>query len=304
MTDHNLFGNWAERLKDVAGSWPAFITLGSFALYVLGYLCIRFHLTALGLGTDLNVLDERYLFAGAKFLVYLLSTLATFLFFVLLLAPIPGLIYWLIKRGKKGGTTGATDATPASSGRSGEKIAFAGIVLSLLSIQLVMKQCFLFSNLLLANNLPWTGLNFQQLLLEEGENRRALYFVGLVALTALTFLLWLYARSRVQPQNPASKFLITLLALLVGVQFLFLPVNYGVFIVEKDLPRVTGLGDGKPLPEQHDAWLVWEGNEGATFLLRHSSAGNRRLVTVPKKEVTKVEIAGYDPIFRRIFLNQ
>lgn len=300
MNDINVFSSWTERLKELAGSWPAFITLGSFVLYVLGYLCVRFNLTALGLGTDLNVLDERYLFAGAKFLIYLLSTLATVVFFVLLLALVPGIIYWIVK-GRRNAVAAPT--TSQQHETTGAKIGFVGVVLSLLSIQLVMKQCFLFSNLLLANYLPWTALNLKQLLLEEGENRRALYFAGLVALTGLNFMLWLYARSRIQ-QNTAAKFLIMLLAILVGVQFLFLPVNYGVFIVEKDLPRVTGLGNQTPLPEQHEAWLVWEGNEGATFLVRGSSTGDRRLITIPKKEVTRVEIVGYDPIFRRIFLNK
>jgi len=64
----------SDRVKTLAVDWTAYAALGSFVLYLLGYLTLRFHLTVLGIGTDLNVLDERYLFAGAKFLVYLVST--------------------------------------------------------------------------------------------------------------------------------------------------------------------------------------------------------------------------------------
>ena len=63
-----------EQPKALAGNWATYSAIGSFALYLLGYLALRFHLTVLGIGTDLAVLDERYLFAGAKFLVYLVMS--------------------------------------------------------------------------------------------------------------------------------------------------------------------------------------------------------------------------------------
>jgi len=63
----------SDKAKTFAVDWTAYAALGSVVLYLLGYLALRFHLTVLGIGTDLSVLDERYLFAGAKFLVYLVS---------------------------------------------------------------------------------------------------------------------------------------------------------------------------------------------------------------------------------------
>lgn len=304
-----MISRWTDKLKMVAGGGPIYFTLGSFVFYLLGYLCVRFHLTTLGIGTDLTVLDERYLFAGAKFLVYLFSTVATVLLFVILLALIPGLVYlaWRYARGGRGGrpVVYADGVAPASAERrTGKAVAalVAGMVISVVSIQFVMKQCFVFSNLLLAEELPWTALNLKELLLEEGDNHRALYFVGLVALTALACVLLLYANEGLEP-NPTSKFLLALFAFLVGVQFLLLPVNYGVFIMEKETPRVASLGGQLPLAEKHEAWLVWEGHEGTTFLVRDPEGG-RTLVTVPKKDVSKTEIIGYDPIFRRIFKKQ
>ena len=67
----------AERIKLIGGSWTAYMAVGSFVLYVLGYLALRFHLTALGIGTDLAVLDERYLFTGARFLVYVAASMTS-----------------------------------------------------------------------------------------------------------------------------------------------------------------------------------------------------------------------------------
>ena len=66
---NNLTEALQTTLKALAGSWASYSALGSFALYVAGYLALRFHLTALGVGTDLAVLDERYVFTGARFVI-------------------------------------------------------------------------------------------------------------------------------------------------------------------------------------------------------------------------------------------
>src|SRR5262245_17233443 len=46
----------------------------------------RRHLTALGIATDLAMLDEHYLFAGARVLVYLVASLPNVLLLVLVLS--------------------------------------------------------------------------------------------------------------------------------------------------------------------------------------------------------------------------
>src|SRR5215211_7850350 len=135
---------WEEiksRLDALSASWASYIALGSFFLYLLGYLAIRFHLTALGIGTDLAVLDERYLFAGAKFIVYLFSTIPLVLLFAIPAVAVGGIIYLsyrrLTKRWPKVGNVGrklsqlwALWATPVS-------IAITGIVISVALIQIV-----------------------------------------------------------------------------------------------------------------------------------------------------------------------
>ncbi len=188
-------------------------------------------------------------------------------------------------------------ATPSS-------LAISGIALSVFLIQFVMRQCFQFNNLLLASELPEPGW-MQRLLLGGGDGARSLYFSTLVFGIIITTCLVLAARSRVE-QTSRSRFLISLLRLLVVIQFLFLPVNYGMLIVDKTLPKVLDLGGVEQLREGQEAWLVWEGKEGMTYLVRSSdpSGTNRKLVTLPLKEVKRTEIIRYDPILRCVFVGR
>jgi hypothetical protein len=296
----------ADKVKELAGSWasyPALSALGGFALYLVGYLSLRFHLTALGVGTDLSVLDERYLFTGAKFLVYLGSTIPVIALLGLVLAVIIYLPYRLLPAGTRESLRDKLlmlsdwRATPSS-------LAMSGIAISVFLIQFVMRQCFQFNNLLLAAELPEPGW-MQRLLLGAGDGARSLYFSILVFGIIMTTCLLLAARRRVE-QTSRSRLLISLLTLLVVIQFLFLPVNYGMLIVDKTLPRVADLGGVEQLKEGQEAWLVWEGKEGMTYLVRSSDAmgTNRRLVTLPQKEVKKTEIIRYDPILRCVFVGR
>jgi hypothetical protein len=105
------------------------------------------------------------------------------------------------------------------------------------------------------------------------------------------------------------RLLAALLAILVGIQILLLPVNYGILIMEKDLPKVTAIGDETPLGPGQEAWLVWEGSQGMTYLLQTSTTApgtqqvdkRRSLVTLPRKDFKKLEITRYDQILKYIF---
>jgi len=301
----------AEKAKALVGNWPSYAALGSFVLYVLGYLTLRFHLTAFGVGTDLVVLDERYVFSGTKFLVYLVSCvpIAALLSLVLIaialvIIAVGYLPYRLLaasKQAKIGARFRMATRRIKEWWSVPGRLALAGIVVSVAFIQFVMRQCFLFSNLLLAQSLPeprWLGS-----LLLGTEELRTLYFTGLVIATGATAGLLFGAKSR-KNQTSVSRSLVGLLALLVVIQSLLLPINYGVLIMDKVLPRVATLGGLEPLKGGQEAWLVWEGNEGAHYLVQtEESNGNvRRLVTLPRKDVTRTEITRYDSILRCIFL--
>ena len=81
-----------EQIAALGSHRTAYTVIGSFLLYVIGYLTLRFHLTVLGIGTDLAVLDERYVFTGARFLVYLVSSVPML---VLIALPV-SVVLWLL----------------------------------------------------------------------------------------------------------------------------------------------------------------------------------------------------------------
>jgi hypothetical protein len=242
----------------------------------------------------LSVLDERYLFTGAHFVVYLVSTIPkVILILAVLTAPflILYLLYRLLPERLRVLRLPSWCFNPLY-------VAVLGIILSLLEIQFVMCQCFFFSNLLLAPELP--GPAWLDRLLVDDELMPP-YFSGLVAGTALSVALSVVVRAK-QPSGRAVTLARGLLTFLAAVQFLLLPINYGVLIVDKSLPRVAALGD-RPLEAGQEAWLVWEGKEGVTWLVRSGQENHERrsLVTLPRSDVKKTEITGYDPIFAKLF---
>jgi hypothetical protein len=252
--------------------WALIAGCGSFLLYLFGYLVLRFHLAVLGVDTGLSTLDERYLFAGAQFLVYLLTTLP--LAFVLVFIA-HRLVRW----------------TRPAFLRRPDGILVAGITLSIVLIQAVMRQCLPFTNLLLREDLPapvWV-----QALLVSGA-RQPIYFSLLVAMTLVVARLLLAANRAASRPSPLLNGTLTCLLL---VQFLLLPVNFGVLIADQEVPRVTSLDGKEPLGGDVQAWRVWEGADSVTFFIRHAAQGRetgRTLLTLDKKGIVKTEISGYD----------
>jgi hypothetical protein len=306
-----------EKVKALVPVWAAFTTVATFLLYLVGYLSLRFHLTTLGVGTDLAVLDERYVFTGARFFVYLFSTVPIIVFFALLLAIPLSLIYLIARRVVKSPRSTETRKRFLGWWSRPDVIALTGIVFSVVFIQFVMRQSFFFANLLMSQSLPATALGLENLFLDLGDERRILFFTGLVAGTLITAALLFYGMRRL-PQTSTSRFLMILLALLFGIQALLLPVNYGIFIVDKELAKVNDLGGVEKLQpctgsiSCQEAWLVWEGNEGVTYFVRGMEQTtenkmvekHRALVTLSRKDVKRTEIIGYDPILRNLFLKQ
>ena len=301
---------WTEvktRFQGLLGSWAAMSALGSFVLYVLGYLALRFHLTTLGIGTDLSVIDERYLFTGAKFFIYFLLSIPI----LLLISLVAAALFFGIRKIFRL----LTGNKPATSRKflnelSPRKLAIIALVLSVILIQFLMRQCFLFGNLLLTSTLPSSNFGLHRLFFDETGGRRMLFFSLLVAGTLLTALLLcssIHLGRCAASSKKAPKLFLGLIGLLLVIQFLLLPVNYGVFILEKEIPKVTTLGDDTPLSAGQEAWLVWEGNEGRTYLVQTTSTREgqpteeRKLVTVPRKDFKKIEIVRYDNIIKHIF---
>jgi hypothetical protein len=60
-------------MRGLASQWTVYPAIGTFLPYLLGYLSLRFHFTAIGITTDLDVWDD------AKSRDYLLAAFPTFL---------------------------------------------------------------------------------------------------------------------------------------------------------------------------------------------------------------------------------
>ena len=271
----------------LGGNWTKYSVVGSFVLYVFGYLAVRFHLTAIGIGTDLSVLDERYLFAGARFLVYLVSSVPSLL---LLLLPAFVLLWGLMKL-----VPSFALAVRSLPGRRPAAVAWCGVAVAVVMIQFVMRQCFFLNNLLLARSLPanpaWlVGLLFS-------EQWTPLYFDGLVLMCGVSASIWIAIRNA----EPIGHLRVSrgLLAFLVVVQILLLPVNYGIIVMDSVLPRVAGVAN-EPIGDGDAAWLVWEGKDGVTFLIRHKNQ-QRVLLTLARTDVKRIEIVDFDPIVPTLF---
>jgi hypothetical protein len=285
----DLLHDLGERISALVGDWTKYTVVGSFLLYVAGYLALRFHLTAIGIGTDLAVLDERYLFTGARFLVYLVSAVPNILLVAL---PIVGL-GWLAERM----LPEQVHARVREALLHPRWLTIAGIVVAVLVIQLVMRQCFAFSDLLLAQELPRDPAWLVKLLVDD--TLMPIYFSALVAACAVSIGILIIARRA--GSNGPSKSAWALLAFLAAVEVLLLPVNYGVLIVDKALPRVAAVGE-KPMTDGSEAWLVWEGKDAATYLVRDRNQV-RSLLTL-RGEIKQTEIVGFDRILPKLFGNR
>jgi hypothetical protein len=98
--------------------------------------------------------------------------------------------------------------------------------------------------------------------------------------------------------SPALSLGRALLSLLVGIQLLMLPVNYGMLVLDQSLPRVAAAGP-RVLAAGETAWLVWEGKEAVSFLVLGAD-GRRSLLSVERKQVPTVEVIGVDAILPRL----
>ena len=283
----NIGKTIADQFKSYAATWAGYSAFGSFLLYLLGYLVTRFELTMLGVARNLDVLEERYFFVGAKFVVYLLATVPS----LLLLLLVPAAIVWLLGR-----------LLPATMKSRLETIRpntfyIVGIIFAILVIQFVARQCFVFNNLLLARTLPGPAW-LQAVLLDDQDQVAPLFFAGLVGATALTAAC-LIAGSKRSPEPERGSLLAQLLALLLALQVLLLPINYSILIAHKSFPRVaeSQAGAGRR------TWLIWENNNGATlFVLPAASIDERALITIDAKKVDAEKgIVAYDPLLRILF---
>jgi hypothetical protein len=281
-----------EKLGGFAGKWSGFTALGSFVIYLLGYLTLRFQLSTYGVATNLDLLDEKYFFAGCRFLVYLVSSVPNTLIIVLLLAAIGCVPYALTPasiRHRIGEWAAGWAARPL-------QLPLLGTILAIAMIQFVLRRCFALGNVLLQKQLPDEWISS---VLLSNDGRLSLYFSGLVAGAVLTGSIFWYVSRRGSATTTMAKLFFAVLGFLVAVEFLLLPVNYGVLISTQLLPRVSELGGDEKVLDGERGWLVWDSKDAFTYFII-GPGDKRTLLTTPRKE-GKVKIVAYDDIYCVLF---
>ena len=286
-----LWSDFTEKLGSLAGKWTVYAAFGSFLLYLFGYLTLRFQLTTYGVATNLDLFDEKYLFAGCRFLVNLVSAVPNILILLLVLAAVGYVPYKLVPASAKDGVQRWASRWCAAP----LHLPLLGIVLAVSMIQFVLRKCFAFGNLLLRKQPPDEWISS---LLLTSDAKLSLYFSGLVAGALLTGAILLYVLRRGTATTAASRFWLGVLVFLFAVEFLLLPVNYGVLISTQQLPRLTELG-GEATPSGQLGWLLWDSKDAVTYFVRDAN-DQRMIVTVPRKDA-KVRIIAYDDIFCVLF---
>lgn len=273
---------------DSAGGWVTFAAMGAFVFQAAGFLSLRSHLAALGVRADLSLLDSRYVFEGASCLLYLLAALVNLL--LLLLGA--GLALFLLSRlvprparERLRTVLRAPWVRLSPRYRTSGWISLAGIVFAVVAIQLLMRQCFRVQDLFF-RGAPSNPAWLSDLLLARDETPRTVFFMALLAIVVMTA--WLRLAAGQSPgHGPSTRLGLVLLTLLLALEVALLPINYGVLTAGRPLPRVIHLGDDKAFAGRQ-AWLAWEDQEGLTLLV--VSPAMRALVTVPRKEVGRVEV--------------
>ncbi len=264
----------ADWFREIVDKWAGPAGLGSFVLYLLGYLSFRFHFSALGLPFEWNVIDERYFFAGARAAVNLAAALPLGLG-LLILTYLP--LSWLWCR--LGG-----DSWPFF--RRASNRAAVSVLFCLLALSAVFFACL--DLLPLSSNAAkgtWLSGKFLAHM-KAGESGWPDALLGFeIFLLGVAGALYRWSES--QTLDPWPGFLRTANAGLLILMILLLPVNYGI-VTE----RYTGFPAQKigeeAVGEGRHAWLVSESKEWLHYMTAQGKA--RTFVSVPAAGLKRLEL--------------
>jgi hypothetical protein len=236
-------GDLLTRAKDLSGVFAG----ASAVLYVFGYLVVRSRSRALGTDPDFAVIDQAYVFAGARLLII---TLVAFL----LVAPIVVGLHHAARR--------IVPVLPVALRRIFQILA--ALTLGILS--LTQLSYVLGSDGLLACSGPAARPNefFRTAVL--GQSYYGLGFVVLGTGAAALSIAWLWEHRR---SAGATGLLSLLLVTVVALQVLLLPLQVGAYYPDLKIRELahapSGLtGVAAPL------WLIDRGSDRVVLLTRNA----------------------------------
>lgn len=269
---------WAANLAMALGT-------STGLLHAIGYVSLRFRLRALGVEMDHGMLDERFLFEGARCLLQLLTTVP-----LLLLLASPAVVSGALLRRVRGLGPVIDGAFARVTGASAHWLLVVGVAWAVLAVQFVMRHVIHFQNLLL-DPVPCDPPWLRAVMLDDSGRLAPFYFVALLALlapTAFAFLRlpktgWVAARG--------------LLGLLLFVQVLLLPVHFGIVGAAAPLARLAEV-PGEPTTSR--VWQAFATDDSAVFLIeRPGPPAERRLVSLKTEGLERLEVAGREAVLSR-----
>lgn len=297
-----------SRYAGLFGLWTAGSAFGTFLVQAIGYLALRHHLVALGVESDLAITSERYLFAGFRCLVHTVASLPQ----IVLILAMPAAVAWWLGRFEPVGRfyRRLQNTLVASQAR----LAFVGVVIATLSVQLVLRKPFHGDRLLLRDDLPDPAW-LRALLFDHSHFWQPVYFGASLAVVLVVVAIlraaWLHP-----VQNVGSRALVVLLAALTLGQIMLVPIGYGILTTGADVPRVTlSLTDAAlGVSDDTDLWLIWQTKDHVVLAARtpEQRAANgvlsapevRRLIRIAAKDIDRIESLCREPLLRRWYLGE
>ncbi len=287
-----------------AGAVSAIVTtILTFILYVFGYLSLYITLTVFGANVDLFIIDDRYLFEGIRFFIFIFSLLPMIVFLVIVIFGIYSIAKFIIRK-----ITSFFEMDFPKIRKLKYKIKLfisnilnkqlyictLALIVSTLIIQIIMRKAFGIDNIFFKNN---NNDSIYYKIMTD-ELYAIFYFIFLlISIFAVGIVVFSYAFRKYD--DVISRSIAYVLTGMFIIQCLLLPINYGALVAtQRDLPRVASLQRDKQLPPQEQAWLLWDGPAHITYLVRREKSHKHHcaIISISKENVDMVEIIGYDDL--------
>ena len=262
----------------------AALSIAGAAMYLCGYLVIRVRMNVLGIPADVSGLDERYLFAGANFIVYVVLALNRLLQIVVVLAAVAviplALAWWVaLSRSRR-------DRLATWSARMSPPI---GLVAALGAIAL--------SFAMIGMAEPWWSDH--DLLFAPQLSERAATIAGSHDSTSWIFMEYLAASiaagvgTLIAAWAGVRRSVLVAAFAALALQLLSLPMLYGALSADTFQPKVQ-LTDGST------GWIVWEGPASITLFV---DTGRPTLIRRSKQDSqSPLTIIGFERILHRLIV--
>lgn len=271
-----------EKVETPLTGWAANLAMalgtGTGVLHAIGYVSLRFRLRALGVELDHGMIDERFLFEGARCLLQLLTTVP-----LLVLLASPVLVLGALLRRARGIGPAIESLLARVTGMPPRWLVVGGVAWAVVAVQFVMHHVIHFQNLLL-DPVPCDPPWLRSVMLDGSGRLAPFYFVALLAL--LTPTAFAFLRLPKNGWGPARG----LLGLLLFIQVLLLPVHFGIVGAAAPLARLAAL-PGEPATSR--VWQAFATDDSAVFLIeRPGPPPERRLVALKSEELERLEVVG------------